>query len=60
MSFGRMPKRITEQEFKAALVEYLAGDVPEELRESIERLEMTLASPGDWEAAKHTVQPESE
>lgn len=60
MSFGPPPKRIAEQTFKAALAEYLSGDVPDDVRESVERLEMTLASPGDWEAARHTVDLESE
>jgi hypothetical protein len=51
---------LPEQEFKRAIREYLRYEIPEEARETVERLEMTLASPGDWELAKHTVEPAQE
>jgi hypothetical protein len=44
---------LPEQEFKRAIREYLAGDVPEGVRETVERLELEIASPGDWELAKY-------
>jgi hypothetical protein len=55
-----MRKRITEQEFKSALREFLALGPDEEVKQEVERLEMELASPGDWEAAKYTVEPKPE
>ena len=47
-----MRKRITEQEFKKELASYLSGDVPDDVREMVEKLEMRLASPGDWDRVK--------
>ena len=44
---------IPENEFKRIIREYLDGDLPDDARELIEQLEMELASPGDWEAAKY-------
>lgn len=53
---------LPEQEFKRALREYLETGVPDEVREQLEIVEMSIASPGDWELAKHseTTEPESE
>jgi hypothetical protein len=49
---------LPEQEFKRAIREYLKNEIPDETRETVERLEMTLASPGDWELAKTESAPE--
>jgi hypothetical protein len=43
---------LPEQDFKKVMREYLAGEVPDEVRENIERLEMEMASPGDWDRTK--------
>ncbi len=55
-----MRKLLTEQQFKQVIQEVLDDDLPDDVRQEIERAEMHLASPGDWEAAKHTDVPESE
>jgi len=45
---------LPEQSFKAAIREYIeAGTASPEIAELIQKLEMEIASPGDWEAAKH-------
>lgn len=49
---------LTEQEFKAAIRNYLSAGPPNEVLPLVERLEMEMASPGDWEAAK--TQPATE
>jgi hypothetical protein len=52
---------LSEQDFKKSLREYLAsGPANQELVETLEKLEMELASPGDWELAKHTPDPKPE
>lgn len=53
-------KLLTEHEFKQIIKEVLAEDLPDDVRAEVERAEMHLASPGDWEAAKHTEVAESE
>lgn len=50
---------LPEQNFKQALREYLKTDVPDEVRDAVEQLEMELASPGDWELAKYQELEES-
>lgn len=50
---------ITESEMKAAIREYLDADVADEdTRRAVQELEMQLASPGEWEAAKHESDPD--
>lgn len=55
-----MRKLLTEQEFKQIIQEVLEQDLPDDVRKEVELAEMHLASPGDWEAAKHTQVAESE
>jgi len=43
---------LTHDEFKQAIRNYLSAGPPDEVRPLVERLEMEMASPGDWEAAK--------
>jgi hypothetical protein len=51
---------LPEQEFKRALREYLESGAPDEVREQLEVVEMSIASPGDWELAKHSETTDSE
>lgn len=51
---------LPEQEFKKALREYLKNDIPDEIKKTVEVLEMMLASPGDWELAKVELDEEPE
>lgn len=45
---------ITEREFKAVLAEFLReANVPPEVKDQVERVQMLMATPGEWEAAKH-------
>jgi hypothetical protein len=45
---------VPEQEFKAALRAFIETGPPSpEVTDLLQRLEMKIASPGDWEAAKH-------
>ena len=55
-----MRKLLTEHDLKQIISEVLEGELPDDVREEVERAEMHLASPGDWEAAKHTPVPDSE
>lgn len=48
---------VNELELKKAIKEYLQNDLPEEIKAETQRLEMELASPGDWEAAKYESDP---
>jgi hypothetical protein len=51
---------LPEQEFKAALRAYLeAGPPTPEVNDLLQRLEMEMASPGDWESAKYQSLSES-
>jgi hypothetical protein len=44
---------ITEADFKRELAEFLQSGPPPEIGEEVERLQMLLATPGDWAAAEH-------
>jgi hypothetical protein len=45
---------ITEREFKSALAEFLReADVPQNIKDEVERVQMLLATPGEWQAAQH-------
>jgi hypothetical protein len=49
---------ILEPDFKAAIREYLEAGPPDEVTELVQQLEMELASPGDWHAARFMPSPE--
>lgn len=49
---------VSEHDLKKALKEYLQSGPPDEITEQVERLEMELASPGEWEAAKYAANTE--
>ncbi len=51
-----MKTLITETELNAAIDEALA-ELPEEMASQAIAVQSVLASPGDWEAAKHTSAP---
>jgi hypothetical protein len=45
---------IREDEFKSVLAEFLReADVPQSVKDEVERIQMLMATPGEWEAAKH-------
>ena len=52
---------LPEPDLKKALRAYIESGVPEgDLKELVMRLEMEIASPGDWEAAKYQHMADSE
>ena len=51
-----MQRLIRQHEFIRELREFMEQpDLPDEVKEVAGRVEMELASPGDWEAARHEV-----
>jgi len=55
------PRRlITEGQFLQELRDFVAADPGSQAAEMAARLEMELASPGAWDAAKHEASPVEE
>lgn len=52
------PPLVTQDDLERAIARFLEHHPEHECREDVERLQMGLATPGDWEAAKAVEVPD--